>query len=168
MKLCAVIKCLTAENMLLIDILQQMKLCMERSMLAKICWQFLGSSSMVHSEVMPIFTTVNSEQYCETPKNWRLWRVCSHLEQHLHQDIAQPHTYARTVAKLGHLGFTIFDHSPYSPRLVSSDFHLFHKQKEHLRGHHCVLDIEVKRVVNLCFHHARFYCDRLLNACGSV
>jgi len=36
---------------------------------------------------------------------------------------------------------------------------------EYLRGHHYGLDIEVKTVVRLWFHHqeTQFYCDELMN-----
>jgi histone-lysine N-methyltransferase SETMAR len=55
-------------------------------------------------------------------------------------------------------GFTALDHPPYSPNLALSDFHLFPKLKEHLRGHYFLAD-KVKTAVKTWFHQqeAQFY-----------
>jgi transposase len=44
-------------------------------------------------------------------------------------DNAQPHTAARTNAFIKHFNWEFFDHPPYSPDLVPSDYHLFSKMK---------------------------------------
>jgi transposase len=38
---------------------------------------------------------------------------------------ARPHTAARTRALLEYFNWEFFDHSPYSPDLAPSDYHLF-------------------------------------------
>jgi transposase len=40
-------------------------------------------------------------------------------------DNARPHTAARTRALLEHFDWELFDHTPYSPDLAPSDYHLF-------------------------------------------
>jgi len=40
---------------------------------------------------------------------------------------------------------TVLDYPRHSPDLVLSDFHLFPKLNEHLRGHHFVSDNKVNR-----------------------
>ena len=44
-------------------------------------------------------------------------------------DNAQPHTTTRTNALIRLFNREIFDHSPYSPELAPSDYHLFTKMK---------------------------------------
>jgi histone-lysine N-methyltransferase SETMAR len=50
----------------------------------------------------------------------------------LHDD-SRPHSAAATVNLLNSCGWEI-PHPPVSPDLASSDFYLFPKMKEHLRG----------------------------------
>jgi hypothetical protein len=38
---------------------------------------------------------------------------------------AHPHTAVRNWALLQHFNWDLFDHLPYSPHLVLSDYHLF-------------------------------------------
>jgi transposase len=40
-------------------------------------------------------------------------------------DNARPHTAARTQALLEQFSWELFDHPPYSPDLIPSDYHLF-------------------------------------------
>ena len=44
-------------------------------------------------------------------------------------DNARPHTAARTQALLQKFRWDLFDHTPYSPDLAPSDFHLFSQMK---------------------------------------
>jgi len=61
------------------------------------------------------------------------------------------------------VGFTGLDHPPYTPNLAVLDFHLSPKLKEHLRGHHCALEDEVKAVVKFILHQCAQFCnDRLM------
>jgi hypothetical protein len=40
-------------------------------------------------------------------------------------DNSRPHTAARTPVLLEHFNWELFDHSPFSPYLAPSDYHLF-------------------------------------------
>ena len=53
-----------------------------------------------------------------------------------HHDNAPPHTAKLTRDTLASFGWTVLPHPPYSPDLAPSDFHLFGKLKEPLRGIH--------------------------------
>jgi hypothetical protein len=62
-------------------------------------------------------------------------------------DSACPHTAAHTVDTLRALKFEVLEHPPYSPDLAPSDFHLFGRMKEHLRGQKFAYDNEVMEAV---------------------
>ena len=51
-----------------------------------------------------------------------------------HQDNAPAHTSHAAMAAIRDCGFELLNHPPYSPDLAPSDFHLFRKLKESLRG----------------------------------
>jgi len=60
------------------------------------------------------------------------------------QDNAPAHRALATQKKLAYLGFQCLDHPPYSPDLVSSDYHLFPRlKKKQLKGRHFSSDAEV-------------------------
>lgn len=52
----------------------------------------------------------------------------------LHQDNAPSHRSAIATAVIAQAGFELVEHPPYSPDLAPSDYRLFPKLKEHLRG----------------------------------
>jgi len=54
----------------------------------------------------------------------------------LQHDNARPHSALRTQEAIQKLGWTVLPHPPYSPDLAPSDYHLFGKLKESLRGNH--------------------------------
>jgi len=68
------------------------------------------------------------------------------------QHNARPHTSAATRDAIQRLDFSVLPHPPYSPDLAPSDFHLFPKLKEHLKGQRFSCDEEVKSVVRKWFH----------------
>jgi transposase len=79
-------------------------------------------------------TTVTPEVYFETLnilrrsiQNKRLWMLNKDVV-FLH-DNARPHTAARTNALIKLFNWEIFDHPPYGPDLVPSEYHLFTKMK---------------------------------------
>ena len=88
---------------------------------------------------------------------------------------ACPHTPTATQNLIRTFGWEQFDHPPYSPDLVPSDFHLF----LHLAGQRFHDDNEVKEAVTTFFasQTASFYdegiqklvqCyDKCLNNCGN-
>jgi histone-lysine N-methyltransferase SETMAR len=49
-------------------------------------------------------------------------------------DNARPHSALRTVEAIQKFGWSVLPHPPYSPDLAPSDYHLFGKLKESLRG----------------------------------
>lgn len=50
------------------------------------------------------------------------------------QDNAPAHTAHHTLTKIDQIGFELLNHSPYSPDLAPSDYHLFPQLKKHLKG----------------------------------
>jgi len=51
-------------------------------------------------------------------------------------DNAPAHRALATQKKLAYLGFQCYDHTPYSPDLAPSGYHLFPGLKKHLKGRH--------------------------------
>lgn len=62
-------------------------------------------------------------------------------------DNAPAHTSAVATKRAGVLKYEILPHPPYSPDLAPSDFYLFGKLKDHLRGRHFHDDDTLKNVV---------------------
>ena len=58
-------------------------------------------------------------------------------------DNAPAYRALATHKKLAYLGFQCLDHSPYSPDLAPSDYHLFPGLKKQLKGHHFSSDVGV-------------------------
>ena len=65
----------------------------------------------------------------------------------LQHDNARPHSAFKTQDAIHKLGWTVLPHPPYSPDLAPSDYHLFGKLKEHLRGNHNATIDDVRRGV---------------------
>lgn len=65
-----------------------------------------------------------------------------------HQDNAPVHKSCIVMAAIQNAGFEILEHPPYSPDLAPSDYHLFPKLKENLRGKKYGDDNEVMTAVN--------------------
>jgi transposase len=76
----------------------------------------------------------------------RLRRVQPHknvaeiLFQH---DNARPHASLKAQEAITNLGWTVLPHTPYSPDLAPSDFHLFEALKDAIRGKRFGSDDEV-------------------------
>lgn len=64
-----------------------------------------------------------------------------------HQDNAPPHKAGVAMAAIHDAGFECLEHPPYSPDLAPSDFYLFPRLKEDLRGHKFANDSEVMAAV---------------------
>jgi histone-lysine N-methyltransferase SETMAR len=56
---------------------------------------------------------------------------------------APSHWALATQKKLAYLAFQCFDHTPYSPDLAPSDYHLFPGLKKQLKGCHFSSDTEI-------------------------
>jgi len=65
-----------------------------------------------------------------------------------HQDNAPAHTSSQALAVIRSAGFELLIHPPYSPDLAPSDFRLFPKLKEFVKGHKFVDDNEVIYATN--------------------
>jgi hypothetical protein len=100
---------------------------------------FLDRKGVQMVEFMQQGTTIKLEEYCKTLKklhwaiqNKRCGMLASGVE--LLNDNIHPHTAACTPALLEHFHWELFDHSPYSPDLAPSDYHLFTYQMKLLRS----------------------------------
>jgi histone-lysine N-methyltransferase SETMAR len=78
---------------------------------------------------MPRGTTIDAKRYCETLRKLR--RAIQNKRRGmlsgglvLLHDNARPRTAGPTQELLAQFGCEVFDHSPYSPDLAPSDFHL--------------------------------------------
>ena len=60
----------------------------------------------------------------------------------LHDNVPA-HRALATQKKLAYLGFQCLDHSPYSPDLAPSEYHLFHGLKKQLKGCHFSSNMKV-------------------------
>jgi transposase len=68
-------------------------------------------------------------------------------------DNARPHTAAQTNASIKLFNWKIFDHPPYSPDLVPSDYHLFTKMKILLGTQRFHTNEKLMAVVNKWLHN---------------
>jgi len=68
------------------------------------------------------------------------------------QHSACPHTSLRTQEAIAKFGWTVLPHPSYSPDLAPSDFHLFGRLKDALRGTRFEDDESVIRAVRTWLH----------------
>ncbi|GFR95606.1 histone-lysine N-methyltransferase SETMAR [Elysia marginata] len=138
---------------------------------------FWDSEGIVHIEFLKQGNTDYSERYISTLRKLsvRLKRV--HPKNHtiLHHDNARPHTSRQTEEVLHKINFVVLPHT-YSPDFAPSDFYIFPKLKEHLRGNHYKSDEDVEAAVRHSFRqkmcglfHRRHAstCTSLAAMCGS-
>jgi transposase len=100
---------------------------------------FWDRKGVLMVEFMQKWTTITSEMYCETLKE-----LCRPIQNKMRgmltsgvvllHDNAHRHTAARTRALLEHLNGKLFDHPPYSPDVVTSDYNLFKYLKNRFRS----------------------------------
>ena len=97
---------------------------------------------MVHYEFVPTGQTVNQVYYLEVlkrlrekvrPKRPEIFASNSWI---LHHDNAPAHTTLSVREFLATKQITVLEHPAYSPDLAPSDFFLFPKIKEILKGRH--------------------------------
>jgi len=110
---------------------------------------FWNSERVIIAGFLEIETTTSSEHYIETltALKRRIKRIGIRNETLLQHDHIRPHTTAATRDAIQCLDFSVLLHPPYSPDLAPSDFHLFQKLKEHLKGQCFGCDEEMKSVV---------------------
>ena len=113
---------------------------------------FWNSEHVVLSDFLEKETTINS-YYIETLTALKrgIERIGIRNEILLQHDNARPHTSAATRDAIQRLDFSVLLHPLYSPDLAPSDFHLFPKLKEHLKGQRFSCDEEVKSAVRKWF-----------------
>jgi histone-lysine N-methyltransferase SETMAR len=101
---------------------------------------FWDARGVLYTEFLTKGSTVNSIRYCATLQS---------LKQGLKQtqDNTRPHCSAQTQDAMTSLKFTVVPHPPYSPGLAPSDFLLFPRLKEMLKGQHFSLDAEAEVAV---------------------
>jgi histone-lysine N-methyltransferase SETMAR len=137
----------------------------EKKMMATVFWDRKG---IFLTEFNAPGTTIMSEVYCETLNKLRRSirnKRCSLLTKgiiFLH-DNTRPHTSARTNALIKLYNWKIFDHTPYSPDLAPSDYHLLTKMKVWLATQRFHTNEELMDGVNNWLHNlaAPFFDDGL-------
>ena len=110
---------------------------------------FWAASGVIHVDFLEPGSMINAQRYVSTLKALkdRLRRIWSNKRIVPHHDNARPHTARATVEAINSLGFSVLPHPPYGPDLAPSDFHLFPKLKEYLRGCHFDSNEELERTV---------------------
>jgi len=120
---------------------------------AKIRWKILASifwdqDGVLHIDYLPKGQTINAEYYSyllvqlkDILKEKRRRKVTKGV-LFLH-DNAPAHRALATQKKLAYLGFQCLHHSPYSPDLAPSDYHLFPGLKKESKVRHFSSDAEV-------------------------
>jgi len=105
---------------------------------------------LLYTEIRTKGSTVNSDRYGATLRSLKpcIRRIRSERNTFLlHHDNARPHYSAQTQDAMTSLKFTVVPHPPYSPDLAPSDFWLFPKLKQTLKGQHFSSDAEVEAAV---------------------
>ena len=114
----------------------------ERTTKKVMCITFWDSRGVILNHMVPHGHTVNARYYQtvlekEVKPALFIKRPDRKPEQTLFlQDNASAHTAATTQVALRDLGWTVLPHPAYSPDLAPSDYYLFPKVKEHLKGQH--------------------------------
>jgi [histone H3]-lysine36 N-dimethyltransferase SETMAR len=118
--------------------------------LSTVFWDFEG---VLFVDYLPKGKTINGQYYAnlipqlrEAIKEKRRGKLRRGVL--FHQDNAPSHKSGVAMAAIHDAGFEILEHPPYSPDLAPSDFFLFPKLKEQLRGTRFLNDEEVIEVVN--------------------
>ncbi|GFS15365.1 mariner transposase [Elysia marginata] len=116
---------------------------------------FWDSEGTVHIEFLKQGNTVNSERYISTMRKLSVRLKPLRPTKHaiLHHDNARPHTSRQTEETLHKMNFVVLSHPFYSTDLAPSDFYLFPKLMEHLRGNHYERDEDVEAAVRHWFRH---------------
>ncbi|GFR80004.1 transposase [Elysia marginata] len=128
--------------------------CLCQKMTLTIFWY---SEGIVHMEFLKQGNTVNSQLYISTLRKLsvRLKRLRPTKHAILHHNNARPHTSRQTEEALHKMKFVVLPHPSYSPDLAPSDFYLFPKLKEQLKGNHYESDEDVEAVVRHWFRQKK-------------
>ena len=120
------------------------------------CTVFWYRKGVLLVDFLPQGSTINAGVCCDT-----LQKLCCAIQNErrgmlsqgvvMIYDNACPHTAAAMQNLITTFGWEQFDHSPYSPDLAPSDFHLFLHLKSFLAGRRFHDDSEVKEAITTCF-----------------
>ncbi|XP_076375572.1 histone-lysine N-methyltransferase SETMAR-like [Megalopta genalis] len=108
-----------------------------KKVMLSIWWVY---KSVMFHKLLPSNRTVNSEIYCEQLE--KLQRSIEKKRPELlnrkgivfHHNNARPQISLRTSQKIQQLGWDVLPHSPYSPDVVPTGFHLFRSLQNSLNG----------------------------------
>jgi len=116
---------------------------------------FWNSECVILADFLQKETTINSQRYFETltALKRKIERIGIRNETLLQHDNARPHTSTATRGAIQRLEFSVLPYPPYSPSLAPSDFHLFPKLKENLKGQRFSCDEEVMSAVRKWFQN---------------
>lgn len=138
-----------------------------RKVMLTVFWDYEG---IVHMEFLEKGETINSARYVQTliKLKARLRRIRKEKDVIIHHDNARPHTSRETLAAIDRMGFKTLQHPSYSPDLAPSDFFLFPKLKDFLKGNRYESDDEVMDAVRSWCRgkSADFYADGLRQMIG--
>jgi histone-lysine N-methyltransferase SETMAR len=113
-------------------------------------YHLLGCKGLLYMEFLTKGSMVNSDRRCATLQSLKQRIRRNRPERNmflLHHDNARPHCSAQTQNTMKSLKFTVFPHPSYGPDLAPSDFCLFPKLNETLKGQHFSLDAEAETAV---------------------
>jgi len=115
---------------------------------------FWDERRVILEHYMPRGNPVTSATYTDLLKNHLRPAIMSKRRGRLstgvllQHDNARPHTARSAVATIQDLSFDCLPHSPYSPDLAPSDFHVFEPLKEAMGGKSLRSDEEVQQAVH--------------------
>ncbi|XP_046976362.1 histone-lysine N-methyltransferase SETMAR-like [Vanessa cardui] len=100
---------------------------------------FLDAEGIIMVEYLEKGATITGSYYADQIRRWReaikqKSRGKLRAGVLFHQDNAPSHKAAVAMTAIQESGFEILEYPPYSPDLAPSDFYLFPRLKEHLRG----------------------------------
>jgi histone-lysine N-methyltransferase SETMAR len=121
-----------------------------------------GMRGVVHWELLPVNTTINSTTYCAQidrvaakvqrlrPKWGKVWYQHDNARPHVHKDVRE---------KLSSLGWQTVTHPAYSPDLAPSDYYLFLSLSNDLREREFEKEEDLKQYLDDFFNckPSKFY-----------
>ncbi|GBM78393.1 Mariner Mos1 transposase [Araneus ventricosus] len=115
-------------------------------------YRYRGQNGLLLTDFHTRGAIVNAASYCASLD--RLNKAIRKKRQGLPSkgvlllfDNTRPHMASVTRDLIQRFRWTVLGHSPHSPDLASSDFHLFGSLKKHLAGRHFRTDAEVQEAV---------------------
>lgn len=102
----------------------------EKKVILCVWW---GTKGIIHWEILPEKTTIDSVKYCSQLDEVRKKAENIYGKIYFLHDNARPHVSKLTREKLLSFKWTILPHSSYSPDISPTDYHLFHSLSSHLK-----------------------------------